>query len=158
MNSDIHHITDEMVEKDGISEEEFYKKIKEIITDDAIVVAYNTQFDINFLRTMYKRYEPDYEIENDLLDVMAIYKDRHKYPHKLDNAVEMYNVNVKNTHRALDDVLATYEVFKKLAIENNNINKYINKFGYNPKYGVSGKRFKQVTYIPQKGGNNEIIS
>jgi len=42
--------------------------------------------------------------------------------------------------------------------EKADIDSYINRFGYNPKYGVSGKRFPQVKYIAQGFyGSLEII-
>jgi len=155
-NSDIHHITDEMVEEKGIDEEEFYNKIKNLFAKQNILVAYNAQFDLNFIQETFKRQDNTFNIDNQLLDVMAIYKDRYEYPHKLDDAVAKFNINIKNTHRALDDVKATYEVLKKLIQEENNVFDYMNKFGYNKKYGVNGIKFDQVTYIPHWGGSKEI--
>ena len=63
---------------------------------------------------------------------------------------------MKNTHRALDDIKATYEALQKMALEKNNIHIYINKIGYNSTYGVSGIKLSHVRYIPQKGGQREI--
>ena len=53
-------------------------------------------------------------ITNDVLDVMAVYKDRHPFPHRLESAVEKYQVEVPNTHRALDDVKATVIALTKM--------------------------------------------
>lgn len=122
-----------------------------------LLVAYNIQFDLSFLHFFIKKYfNQNFQITNDILDVMAIYKDRHRYPHRLDQAVETYQANVKNTHRAIDDIRATFEVLTKMDDENPNISKYVNVIGYNKKYGVSGIRLPHVRYVAQYGGQKEI--
>ena len=155
---DITHITDEMLLRDGIPQEEAFHRFFKMYQDErTLLVAYNIQFDLSFLYHYFKRYwDRQYQIKNDILDVMAIYKDRHRYPHRLDNAVSTYQVSVPNTHRALDDVKATYEALMKMTIEENNIGKYVNVIGYNPTYGMSGLRLPHVTYVPQRGGWREI--
>ena len=84
--------------------------------------------------------------------MLTVYKDRHSYPHKLCNAIEVYGLSDKvvNSHRAVDDVLATVEVMKAMELEKADLEQYINLFGYNPKYGVDGKPIGSVTYKPQK--------
>ena len=63
------------------------------------------------MQTLFKRHwNTLFSIKNDVLDVMAIYKDRHRFPHRLDNCVQTYGVDVKNTHRALDDIKATFRL------------------------------------------------
>jgi hypothetical protein len=103
-----------------------------------------------------------------LLDVMAIYKDRNgwddstdsdgkKYGHRLDAMVKNLNVSVANTHRALDDVMATLEGLDKLAAELDNIDLYVNVIGFNAKYGVSGVKLPHIKYISQYfNGQREI--
>ena len=88
----------------------------------------------------------------DKLDLLTVYKDRHSYPHKLCHAIEEYGLagKVVNSHRAVDDVLATVEVMKCMEDEKNDLVRYVNLFGYNPKYGVDGKPIGSVTYKPQK--------
>ena len=54
-----------------------------------------------------------------------------------------------NSHRAIDDVLATVEVMKAMEAEKADLQCYVNLFGFNPKYGVSGKPIGSVTYKPQ---------
>jgi DNA polymerase III subunit epsilon len=154
---DITHITDEMLLRDGISEIEAFQQLDAMIDEKTLLVAYNIQFDLGFLEALYKKFKDrHYTFQNDILDVMAIYRDRHKYPHRLDNAVAHYGVTLPNTHRALDDVKATLEVLKFMSLENSNLDHYVNKIGYNKKYGVSGPKLPHVTYIPQYGGNKEI--
>ena len=86
------------------------------------------------------------------MDLLTVYKDRHSYPHKLCNAIEVYDLagKVVNSHRAVDDVLATVEVMKAMEAEKADLEHYVNLFGYNPKYGVEGKPIGTVTYKPQK--------
>lgn len=155
--TEITNITDEMLAKEGITEEEAYKQLKKMYDKDTLLIAYNIQFDLGFLKALFRKFEnPSFVILNDILDIMAVYKDRHKYPHRLENAVETYGVEMKSTHRALDDVKATYAVLKALQQEKSNIYHYVNKIGYNAKYGVSGERLPHVKYIAQYGGRLEI--
>jgi len=155
---DITHITDELLLREGVSQEEAFQKFVDLYQDDkTLLIAYNIQFDLLFMQTLFRRHWNNFfSIKNDVLDVMAIYKDRHRFPHRLDNCVQTYGVEVKNTHRALDDIKATYQALVKMAEEKNNISHYINKIGYNGTYGVSGIRLPHVKYIPQKGGYREI--
>ena len=82
---------------------------------------------------------------------MDTYKDRRAYPHKLANAIIAYDLTgkVQNSHRAIDDVLALFEVLKAMDDEREDLGSYVNLFGYNPKYGVSGRRIVGVRYEPQ---------
>lgn len=87
----------------------------------------------------------------DYLDSLTVYKDRRAYPHKLANAILTYKLEdkVQNSHRAIDDVAALFEVCKAMDAERSDLLSYVNVFGYNPKYGVSGKRIEKVAYWPQ---------
>lgn len=156
--TDITHITDEMLLREGISQEEACHKLLELYQDErTLLVAYNIQFDIGFLTALFRRYfQPNFWIKNDLLDVMAVYKDRHPYPHRLESAVQQYQIAEPNTHRALDDIKATLEVLIKMNADLPNIEYYVNKIGYNHKYGVSGIKLPHVTYVAQYGGRREI--
>lgn len=155
---EITHITDDMLLRHGVSQQEAFHKFFDLYQDEkTLLIAYNIQFDLLFLQTLFRRHwNHFFNIKNDILDVMAIYKDRHRFPHKLDACVNTYGVEIKNTHRALDDIKATYEALIKMAEEKNNIKHYVNKIGYNGNYGLSGIRLPHVRYISQKGGFREI--
>ena len=88
---------------------------------------------------------------------MTVYKDRRPFPHKLCKAIEAYCLDAQNSHRAIDDTLATYELLKAMDAECDDLDCYINLFGYNPKYGVSGQRVSSVTYLPQGYHNTEKL-
>ena len=44
---------------------------------------------------------------------------------------------------------AALEVLDAMAREEDDLLRYVNLFGYNPKYGVSGPRISSITYLPQ---------
>ena len=146
-------ITDEMLETDGKTSCDVCNLFASLFRDDKIlVVAYNAQFDMNFIFYFLLENNLTHILKKiNMIDAYTIYKDRHEYPHKLENAIEIYNLThkVKNSHRAIDDTLALVEVLKEMSKEEDDIYKYINLFGYNPKYGVSGSKISSVTYKPQ---------
>lgn len=151
-------ITDDLLNQEGISESEAFHLFLDIYKKDALLVAYNLSFDYAFLVQLFRRHYNDQTlfINNDVLDVMAIYKDRHPYPHRLDNVVSTYNISIVNTHRALDDVKATILGLIKMTEERNTISKYINVIGYNPRYGPTAFKAPHVSYVPQYGNRLEI--
>ncbi len=143
-------ITDEMLLKKGISYEAAADIFYELITDGpTLLVAHNAQFDLMFTRTLLR----GKKIENTLkfLDTLTVYKDRRPYPHKLENAIVAYGLEgkVQNSHRAIDDVKALVEVLMAMDMERPDLERYINLFGFNAKYGISGEQIKGVRYAPQ---------
>ncbi|WP_025724617.1 3'-5' exonuclease [Acholeplasma granularum] len=140
--SNLTGITNEMLEKDGIDEESAFRKLDSMISEDTLLVAYNLAFDIGFLSALYQMYvNPRHLIKNDILDCMAVYKDRYPYPHKLESAVTTFNLINQNAHRASEDAKATFEVLKMLANEQNNLKIYVNVLGYNKKYGLPNREY-----------------
>lgn len=152
-------ITDEMLEAEGITESEAAARFTDMIRGlPALLVAHNAQFDLLFIREMLQRHTGDGKklLEAaDYLDSLTVYKDRRAYPHKLANAIVAYKLEdkVKNSHRAIDDVAALFEVCKAMDAERPDLLSYVNVFGYNPKYGVSGERLPRVSYWPQRFNN-----
>ncbi len=137
----------------GIPKEQLCRDIAQMIAGNTLILAYNAHFDLSFLFYLLLRSgDPTILKGKDKLDLLTVYKDRHSYPHKLCNAIEVYNLSDKvvNSHRAVDDVLATVEVMKEMELEKADLECYVNLFGYNPKYGISGKAIGSVTYKPQR--------
>ena len=137
----------------GIPKEQLCRDIGQMIAGNTLLLAYNAHFDLSFLFYLLLRSgDPTILKGKDKLDLLTVYKDRHSYPHKLCNAIEVYNLSGKvvNSHRAVDDVLATVEVMKEMELEKADLERYVNLFGYNPKYGISGKAIGSVTYKPQR--------
>lgn len=145
-------ITNEMLEKDGVSEEYAFNELNHMIDDDTLLVAYNLSFDIGFLLKLYQTYvNRNHAISNDILDCMAVYKDRYEYPHKLMDAVSKFELTNENAHRASDDALATFKVLVKLSELQDNLSDYVNVLGYNPKYRAPDTYFfkKRIKTVPQ---------
>lgn len=146
-------ITNEILLEQGNTSACVCNKFVSLFKDEnMLVVAYNAQFDMNFIYYFLAENNNVSVLKKiNMLDAYTIYKDRHEYPHRLENAIEKYSLQDKvvNSHRAIDDTLALVEVLKAMAEEEDDLHKYINLFGYNPKYGVSGSKISSVTYKPQ---------
>ena len=143
--------TQDLREK-GIPKTRVCRDIAELIAGNTLILAYNAHFDLSFLFYMLLRDgDPRILKGKDKLDLLTVYRDRREYPHKLCNAIEAYGLSGKvvNSHRAVDDVIATVAVMEAMEAERADLEKYINLFGYNPKYGVDGKPIGSVTYKPQ---------
>ena len=136
----------------GLPKTRVARDVGEMIRGNTLLLAYNAHFDLSFLYYFLLRDgDPMVLKGKDKLDLLTVYKDRHAYPHKLCNAIEVYNLSDRfvNSHRAVDDVLATAAVALEMEKEFDDLEAYINLFGYNPKYGVDGKKISTVTYKPQ---------
>ena len=136
----------------GLPKTRVCRDIAEMIQGNTLLLAYNAHFDLSFLFYMLLRDgDPAILKGKDKLDLLTVYKDRRSYPHKLCNAIEAYGLSgqVVNSHRAVDDVLATVAVMEEMEKEKDDLLNYVNLFGYNPKYGIEGKAIGSVTYKPQ---------
>ena len=136
----------------GLPKTRVCRDIGEMLRGRTLMLAYNAHFDLSFLYYFLLRDgDPMILKGKDKLDLLTVYKDRHPYPHRLCNAIEAYGLSGKvvNSHRAVDDVLATVEVMKAMEAERDDLECYVNLFGYNPKYGIEGRPIGSVTYKPQ---------
>ena len=145
-------ITNEDVRLRGIPKTRVCCDIARMIQGNTLLLAYNAHFDLSFLYYLLLRDgDPMILKGKDKLDLLTVYKDRHSYPHKLCNAIDVYGLSgqVVNSHRAVDDVIATVAVMVEMEKERDDLHNYVNLFGYNPKYGLEGKPIGSVTYKPQ---------
>ena len=136
----------------GLPKTRVCRDIAEMIRGNTLLLAYNAHFDLSFLFYLLLRYGDASILKGkDKLDLLTVYKDRRPYPHRLCNAIDSYGLTGKvvNSHRAVDDVLATWAVMGEMEKEKPDLEKYINLFGFNPRYGVDGKPIGSVTYRPQ---------
>ncbi len=136
----------------GLPKTRVCRDIAEMIQGNTLLLAYNAHFDLSFLFYMLLRDgDPMILKGKDKLDLLTVYRDRHSYPHKLCSAIECYGLTGKvvNSHRAVDDVIATVAVMEEMEKEKDDLLSYVNLFGYNPKYGLEGKPIGSVTYKPQ---------
>ena len=136
----------------GVAKTQVCADIAEMFQGNTLLLAYNAHFDLSFLFYMLLRDgDPTILKGKDKLDLLTVYKDRREYPHRLHNAIDAYGLTGKvvNSHRAIDDVIATVAVMEAMAAEKDDLEHYVNLFGYNPKYGIDGKPIGSVTYKPQ---------
>ena len=143
--------TQDLREK-GLPKTRVARDVADMISGRTLLIAYNAHFDLSFLYYFLLRHgDPMILKGKDKLDLLTVYKDRKPYPHKLSNAIEAYGLagQVVNSHRAVDDVVATVAVMEEMEKEKADLERYVNLFGYNPKYGVEGKPIGTVTYKAQ---------
>ena len=144
-------ITGAMLENEGVSKEEACTALADMLSlERPLLVAYNAQFDLGFLYYFLNGFGKAGVLKNvRMLDALTVYRDRRPFPHKLCDAVAAYSLVSQNTHRAIDDTKATYELLCAMDAEEPDLHRYINLFGYNAKYGASGQRISSVSYRPQ---------
>ncbi len=145
-------ISNQDVRERGIPKTRVCCDIARMVQGRTLLLAYNAHFDLCFLYYLLLRHgDPAILKGKDKLDLLTVYKDRRSYPHKLCNAIDAYGLSGKvvNSHRAVDDVLATLEVMKAMEQERADLHRYVNLFGYNSRYGIDGKPIGSVTYKPQ---------
>lgn len=154
-------ISNEMLVKEGLSEDVVARDIKERLVPGTLMVAHNTQFDLSFIFNLLARHYPDdaYDIVKNVewLDTLTVLKDRKEYPHKLIDGVKHYKLEKVNFHRATDDTKALYGLTLAMKNERDDLKEYVGLFGYNPKYGVSGLRFSFIEYKAQPYHNYGIL-
>lgn len=146
-------ITDQDIRERGIPKTRVCRDIAQMFAGNTLLLAYNAHFDLSFLYYLLLRDgDPMILKGKDKLDLLTVYRDRHSYPHRLASAIDTYGLSGKvvNSHRAIDDVLATVEVMKSMAAEKDDLLNYVNLFGYLAQYGIDGKPIGSVTYKPQR--------
>ncbi len=154
-------ISDDDLKNKGLAESDIANDLKQRIVPGTLMIAHNAQFDLSFVYHLLKRHFPDEadEIVRNAhwLDTLTVFKDRKEYPHKLIDAVNHYNIEEVNFHRAIDDTKALFEVTLAMKNERDDLKEYIDIFGYNPKWGVSGDEFSFIEYKKQFY-NNFMVS
>jgi DNA polymerase-3 subunit epsilon len=125
--TDMTGITNDMVADAPL----FCEVAKDIVlkTEGAVFVAHNARFDYGFLREEFSRLGYTYTRKQ----LCTVRLSKKLLPqlrsHSLDSLIRHYQLKVDNRHRALDDALATAEIFRKMtfmADGNNGINDIIN--------------------------------
>ena len=146
-------ITEMDLRERGLPKTRVCRDIAEMISGNTLLLAYNAHFDLSFLYYMLLRDgDPMILKGKDKLDLLTVYRDRHSFPHRLSSAIDTYGLSGKvvNSHRAIDDVIATVAVMKAMAAEKDDLLNYVNLFGYLAQYGLDGKPIGSVTYKPQR--------
>lgn len=152
--TEITGITDEMLEQFGITEAAaagvFVKRFIDGWSAKPLYIAYNAPFDIGFFKRMLARLGKAFPENASFLDALTVYRDRASFPHKLADAIHHYGLTelASNSHRAVDDCKATFELMKAMAKELDDLPMYLNLFGYNPNYPIQHK-VDGIVYRPQ---------
>ena len=86
-------ITDEQLLREGVEQNVAVGHFCQLLegAKRPLLVAYNAQFDLNFLYHFLRPFERVEVLRAPkFLDALTVYKDRRDYPHKLANAIEAY--------------------------------------------------------------------
>lgn len=145
-------ITTQEIQEQGIPKEQACREIARLLDGNTLLAAYNAHFDLSFLYHLFAAHgDPGCLKGKDKLDLLTVYRDRRDYPHRLSSAIEAYGLQgrVQNSHRADQDALATLYVMAAMAGERDDLLRYVNLFGYIPKYGPPRRPIRSVTYLPQ---------
>lgn len=164
--SELTHIKNKDVQN-GVEQDKIAKNVWNLFFQpDTLITGYNIFFDMNMVRGLLRKTGySEADIANalasvDYLDFYTVYMDNYHYSffkvqnkrlgHTLDAAVKNFKITHKNTHRAIDDTIATWMVGDVLKDEVRNIDKYINVFGYNLKYEFdeNNKFGKKTKFLP----------
>lgn len=107
-------ITNEMINEKGVDEEEAIKKLMEFVGKNK-VVGYNINFDLSFIRKSCERYKIDNAIKKSM-DVLKIARKKlyNVENYKLETVAKALNIEVKTSHRALEDCKLIFETYTKL--------------------------------------------
>ena len=152
--TDLTGITDEQLLAEGVEQEAAVEDFCRLLegAERPLLVAYNAQFDLNFLYHFLRPYGKVGVLRLPrFLDALTVYKDLRDYPHKLHNASDAYGLNevAVNSHRAVDDARATVLLLEAMAAEKDDLERYMDLFGTHSKYGMSGRKIASVTYRTQ---------
>lgn len=147
-------ITREFLNENGISETEAFSNFAKHFDGKkgrTLFAAHNAQFDMMFLIDLCERCEKSLPENFGVIDTLTVFRDRKDYSHKLSDALRYYHIKgEENSHRAVDDVNALKEVFFALAKQKDDLNYYVNLFGFNPNHKFNGYRLNEVRYCRQE--------
>ncbi|WP_018750954.1 PolC-type DNA polymerase III [Paenibacillus sanguinis] len=128
------NINDEMV-KDAPEAEEVLKQFVQF-AGDAVLVAHNARFDVDFVNAKLKELGLP-EMTNPVLDTLELA--RMLFPtmknHRLNTLAAKYKVSLENHHRAIDDTLALGEILNGLLEDANKMEGYTTLDRLNDKVG-----------------------
>lgn len=116
-------ITNEMVQ----NAPKFYEIAKQVVqmTEGAIFVAHNVRFDYGFIKEEFARLGFTYTRRQ----LCTVKLSRASFPgllsYSLGNLITHFGIVTENRHRALDDTLATVEIFEKILKQENSKDKLI---------------------------------
>ncbi|RPD45480.1 hypothetical protein DNI29_19050 [Hymenobacter sediminis] len=84
------------------------------LAGESLLVGHNVGFDIRMIEAERKRLGAVVALPNPVLCTMELAKQRTPAPHKLGKLCERFSIPVVGAHRAMNDVLMTYELLRYL--------------------------------------------
>ena len=121
---EIHNISKAVLERSGKKRKEGLESFLEF-SKDAVLLAHNADFDITILLANLSRINPDEESQYNLeyFDTLAIAK--RLYPtfcsYKLSYLLQQLKVPGDNSHNAIDDVMATFNLFCRMMLDSKTV-------------------------------------
>lgn len=108
------NIDNALLNKKGVSLEEALIQLNSFVKS-AVIVGYNVQFDMQFLRNNFQKLDLP-TLTNVTLDLMPIVKDTNLFldNYRLGTVLKEYKIVNHAAHNSLSDAIATYELFLKL--------------------------------------------
>ncbi len=134
----------------------FYEVAKKVIeiTDGSIFVAHNVNFDYNFIKQEFKSL--GYPFNKKKLCTVKLTRSTvpglHSYG--LDALIEYFDISVDHRHRAYDDTLATFKIFRHIyehLVDDYHIEKMINR-GLDASVLPKGMDIEEVHNAPESPG------
>ncbi len=149
--TDLTGISPKLLEHQGLDKATAAERLARLLdVSRPLVAAYNAQFDLCFLYYFLQKQGKTSLLQGiQMLDALTVYRDRRDYPHKLKDAITAYELPAENTHRAIDDARAAFELLGAMEAERDDLSRYINLFGFNPRYGEPRPRIASITYRAQ---------
>lgn len=80
--------------------------------DGTVVVAHNASFDYSFISQNFKKHSVSAKMQKLCTVKLSRRFNKELRSHKLDNLIQLLELNVENRHRALDDTLVLVEYYK----------------------------------------------
>jgi DNA polymerase-3 subunit epsilon len=113
-------ITSQMVYEDGRNIYDVLLNLYSFV-EDIPIVGHCINFDIGFINKNYKKHVPGLGLSNVLVDTCSLARKHYKgcINHKLETLAKLYNKKHFPSHRALNDVLATYELYEGMKNKDN---------------------------------------
>ena len=132
----------------------FYNIAKRIIeiTDNCVLVAHNASFDYRILKTEFRRLGYNYKRKTLCTVNLSKKLIPNKTSYSLDKLTKDLGIPLKRNHRAFDDAIATFNLFKLLEdldLDKNILKKEIKNLKLN---SISINILKSIDKIPSKVG------
>lgn len=125
-------LTMDVLMKEGKGYMTVYKEVEDILKSakngkrKPVIVGHNIAFDLSFLREFFRFCGGDFDslVEPVYIDTMWMMRLNHGHEdlpnHKLSTCCEILGVTLTDAHRALQDTMATADLFRSLVMESRN--------------------------------------